>query len=249
MIAVLNVKCLLSLLKEGQFIARPATASTSQREITKNIFFVDYRCIFFCFFIYSLSYIFLNNLYFFAIMTPKTSSLAIAAFVCGLLFFVPLLSFIAVILGIVALVQLSRNSHEKGKGFAITAIIIGLLVSVMYILFIVVMVKFFGFFMTATVKNLEEGIQDCTALPQGVKKDICITTSLASHLPEINETALDPGLCDLHVEGNESRAVCNAMLKRDKEYCSQIKRMKTRIECVGLIEELGRSSFHLAENE
>jgi hypothetical protein len=49
----------------------------------------------------------------------KTNVLAVVAFVLGLIAFVPL----CVILGIVALVQISK-SHDKGKGFAIAGFVV-----------------------------------------------------------------------------------------------------------------------------
>ena len=62
----------------------------------------------------------------------KTLGLAIASFVCGLLFLFPLLGFIfsvvAVVLGIVSLVKISNNKDEfKGSGLAIAGISLGAL--------------------------------------------------------------------------------------------------------------------------
>jgi hypothetical protein len=56
---------------------------------------------------------------------PKTSGLAIAAFVCGL---IPLclIHLVGVALGIAALIVISkRPQHLKGQGFAIAGIAVG----------------------------------------------------------------------------------------------------------------------------
>ena len=58
-----------------------------------------------------------------------TNGFAIAALVCGLLFFVPLSAILAIVFGIVALAQL-RRTHQRGRGMAITGIVIGSLAMV-----------------------------------------------------------------------------------------------------------------------
>jgi len=60
----------------------------------------------------------------------RTEGLAIASLVCGLFFIIPILGaitgVIAIILGIIALVQISKNKETlKGNGMAISGIIMG----------------------------------------------------------------------------------------------------------------------------
>ncbi len=63
-------------------------------------------------------------------MSPQgANGFAIAALVCGLLFFVPLSAILAIIFGIVALAQI-RRTHQRGRGMAITGIVIGSLAMV-----------------------------------------------------------------------------------------------------------------------
>ncbi|UCC94419.1 MAG: DUF4190 domain-containing protein [Candidatus Omnitrophota bacterium] len=62
--------------------------------------------------------------------TKKTVGVAIASLVCGCFFFIPFLNFLsglaAVILGIVALVTISKNKDSlKGNGLAIGGIVLG----------------------------------------------------------------------------------------------------------------------------
>jgi len=63
---------------------------------------------------------------------PQTSKLAIAAFICGLVFCVPVFTpLAAIVLGVIALIVIaSSNGRTKGNGFAISGIILGLLVGV-----------------------------------------------------------------------------------------------------------------------
>ncbi len=63
---------------------------------------------------------------------PQTSKLAIAAFICGLVFCIPILTpLAAVTLGVIALIVIaSSNGRTKGNGFALSGIILGLLVGV-----------------------------------------------------------------------------------------------------------------------
>lgn len=60
-------------------------------------------------------------------LTPRTSGLAIAAFVCALLFCVPFLfSAVAVLLGLIA-VLVTGKPHVKGRMLAISAVLLGAL--------------------------------------------------------------------------------------------------------------------------
>lgn len=60
----------------------------------------------------------------------KTLGIAVGSMVCGLFFLIPflgfLLSLIALVLGIIALIQISKNKDtSKGNGFAVTGIVLG----------------------------------------------------------------------------------------------------------------------------
>lgn len=67
-------------------------------------------------------------------VAPRTSVAAILALVCSLVCFIPGLSVLAIILGIAALVMISSSEGRVGgKGLAISGILIGLLVSVVWI--------------------------------------------------------------------------------------------------------------------
>jgi len=60
----------------------------------------------------------------------RTAGLAIASFVCGCFFIIPILGFLlclpAIIMGIIALIKISNNKETlKGKGFAIAGIVLG----------------------------------------------------------------------------------------------------------------------------
>lgn len=60
----------------------------------------------------------------------KTSALAIASLVCSLFFCCPLGTIPGVLLGIAALVSISANPMRRGRGVAITGIVLGVLFTV-----------------------------------------------------------------------------------------------------------------------
>ena len=60
---------------------------------------------------------------------PRISGLAIAALVCALVFCIPGLPLIGVILGLVAIVVMIGKRHLKGRGLAIAAVVLGLIIS------------------------------------------------------------------------------------------------------------------------
>ena len=72
----------------------------------------------------------------------KTSGIAVASLVCGCLFLVPVLgvvcSLAALILGIIALVKLSKAKDEmKGKGLAIAGTVLGSIGLIVFIAFMI----------------------------------------------------------------------------------------------------------------
>lgn len=64
----------------------------------------------------------------------RNSGLAIASLVCGLLFFIPLASLAAIILGIIALQKIRKEGYD-GKGLAIAGIALGSISLILIALF------------------------------------------------------------------------------------------------------------------
>jgi hypothetical protein len=65
---------------------------------------------------------------------PKTSVLAILSLVCSLICFIPGLSALGSLLGVFGLIRISTsNGRIKGTGLAITGIVVGVLVSLLWI--------------------------------------------------------------------------------------------------------------------
>ncbi len=62
----------------------------------------------------------------------KTSGLAITSLVCSLIICCPITTIIGPILGLVALVTIGSNPQKKGKGIAIVAVLIGLIVTLVW---------------------------------------------------------------------------------------------------------------------
>lgn len=62
--------------------------------------------------------------------TGPQSGLAMAAGYCGIFSFIPLLAPIAILLGVLALRDLREHPEKKGKGRALTGIVLGSIVSV-----------------------------------------------------------------------------------------------------------------------
>ena len=67
------------------------------------------------------------------------NALAIAALCCGIAGFIPLVGVIAIVLGVVALHQL-RGGFQRGRGMAITGIVLGALATLLWTAFIVIAV-------------------------------------------------------------------------------------------------------------
>jgi hypothetical protein len=63
----------------------------------------------------------------------KTSGLAIGALVCSLIFFCPVTTVLGPILGLIALATIGTNPARKGKGLAVVAILLGVLLTVGWI--------------------------------------------------------------------------------------------------------------------
>jgi hypothetical protein len=170
-------------------------------------------------------------------MNKQTSGMAIVSLVFSLLFFIPGSSLIGLILGIVAIKKISKNSKLNGKGFAIAAIIIGLIVSLVQIALILVVWKvaggFIGTFNSAANQDLETGLQACLEKKDGFYKDFCITTIIAVHADE----TIDPEIC-LNVSEGELNLLCNAISRKDTSYCEKMKSSESRKECFRAVGEL-----------
>ncbi len=173
----------------------------------------------------------------------KTDTLAIVGFVFSLIFFIPLLSFIGVVLGIVALVKINKNNKSnsnvlyKGKGLAIAAIIIGIIITAIQILFIVFIVKLFTMISTIDPNSggsIQEKTDKCLS-KYGYEKDLCIVLLVGSN---INQTEIiDQNICE-DVGDEDTRNLCNAILKNDGTYCQKISDSDSRIQCYGIIGEI-----------
>ncbi len=60
---------------------------------------------------------------------PRTSGLAISSLVCSLIFCCPLTTIIGPILGLIAFVTIGSNPNRRGKGLAVSGIILGILMT------------------------------------------------------------------------------------------------------------------------
>ena len=169
----------------------------------------------------------------------KYSNLAIAAFVFSLIFFIPLFSIIGIIAGITAVVQLSKNKNLKGKSMAISAIIIGVIVTVLQIILVLLIYGFFSVIANSIeTKDLPQSIDNCIKQKSGLIKDMCIFMTISVN---INQTEnIDKNLCNAHVETIEIKNLCNAILKKDKNYCYNITSGESKIKCLGLVDEINR---------
>ncbi|MFA5020198.1 MAG: DUF4190 domain-containing protein [Candidatus Pacearchaeota archaeon] len=166
----------------------------------------------------------------------QTSALAISSLVLSLIFFIPLLSVVAIILGIVALFKISKNKSLKGKGFAIAGIVIGVVVTIGYIIAAVAIITvFMPAINAANTLNPQEAMNFCLA-EQSYVRDFCIFIALSSHIENLD--AFDPAICDQYVSEGELKSMCNAILRNDKTYCEQITDPDSRMQCFGLLDEL-----------
>lgn len=172
-------------------------------------------------------------------MPKKYSSLAIAGLVFSLIFFVPFFSIIGLVCGIVALSGISKNTSLKGKGIAIAAVIIGAVVTLVYLVAIFLFYKFVAGISSGIGSGSNGKIDDCLNQKSGLTKDLCIFVFISAH---INQTdSLDKNICDNEITYPDLKDSCNAVLKRDKSYCDNIKTSDARLKCYGLIDELERN--------
>lgn len=64
---------------------------------------------------------------------PRTSKLAVTALIFSLIFFCPLTTLIGPLLGLVALAKIGSNPNRKGKGLAVAAILIGVVLTAAWV--------------------------------------------------------------------------------------------------------------------
>ena len=171
-------------------------------------------------------------------MPKKYSYLAIAALIFSLIFFIPTFSIIGIIAGIGALTRIS-NTKEKGKGVAIAAIAIGILVTALQIAFVIIIYKFF-IGMVGAIKNIGtetplQSIQHCTIQGQGFQRDLCIWVAVSTNVNQ--SSSFDKNLCDDYVVNGDIKSICNALVRKDKSYCQKITDSTSRIRCFGMLEE------------
>lgn len=78
----------------------------------------------------------------------KTTGFATASFILGLLglilFFIPLLSFLAILFGIIAFVKIGSNKNLQGRGLAIAGLVMGVVKWVFIIIAIKTLPKMLG---------------------------------------------------------------------------------------------------------
>ena len=75
-------------------------------------------------------------------MPAKTSGLAIGGFVCSVIFCCPVTTILGPILGLIALMSMKGRDEIKGKGLAIAAIIIGVILTAVWVVVGIIGFKF-----------------------------------------------------------------------------------------------------------
>lgn len=171
----------------------------------------------------------------------KYSTLAVAAFIFSILFFIPTFSVIGIIAGISALIQISKNKNFKGKWMAISAIIIGTLVTLAYIAIILFVYGFFSKIIAGVqTQDTSNSIDRCINQKPGFTRDMCVLLAISAN---INQTgSINNDTCDLYVQNTEIKDYCNAVVRKDKSYCYNITSSDSRIKCLGLIDEINRKA-------
>jgi hypothetical protein len=74
---------------------------------------------------------------------PRTSGLAIVALISSLVFCCPVTTLLGPVLGLIALVTIKPERNERGKGLAIAAILIGVVLTILWIYSIVLVAGVF----------------------------------------------------------------------------------------------------------
>jgi len=169
----------------------------------------------------------------------KYSALAITSFILSLIFFVPFISTIGFILGIISLIVISRNQKLKGKGFAIAAIIIGLLVTIVWVLLFIFVYSIFSTFSSLGKGTPQEQMNNCLE-KSGLNKELCVITTIGINY---NQTSsFNESICDTELQYPDTQNLCKAIILKDKSYCYNILDSDARIKCVGMIDEIQRKS-------
>ncbi|NJL44461.1 MAG: DUF4190 domain-containing protein [Nitrosarchaeum sp.] len=170
--------------------------------------------------------------------------LAIAALVCSVLFFFPLVPFVGVILGSVVLAK-----SKPGRGFAIAAIVVGLVVILLQVLLFVVLLSLTMLVSDDLVQVVELSRMDaasaldaCLERPpfgageasgESSANIVCLGIALGGKTPQERQGVS----CDRF--SGQDAILCTAMVNGDASLCSGA-------QDVALCEDMVRA---LAENE
>ena len=93
------------------------------------------------------------------VMFQERSTLATAALVSSLIVCCPITTILGPILGVLALIRLPSRPHLKGKGFAWSSIIVGIIATVVWVVLGWLTVNFFTDFVEQTRTVSTETIQ------------------------------------------------------------------------------------------
>ena len=162
------------------------------------------------------------------------SGLAIISLVLSLIFFIPFLSVIAIILGIVALVQI-KKTKQQGKGLAIAGIVIGSLVTLGQLLMIILVVGLLSAVGNFVDSTPVDQLAYCEGLSQGTAKDLCLLTYVSANADAM--TPSDIYLCD-NILTADLRLLCAAIITKDYSHCSQISTLDGQQNCIEVVDAL-----------
>ena len=166
----------------------------------------------------------------------------IAAFILSLVFFIPFAPAIGVIFGIVALVKLSKVSDKRGQGFAIAGIIIGLLFTLLHILFTVLFVMGMSIlgagFEALETADPAEALENCVDEDNPAAQDFCAFFVIS--LNPVYE--FEDGVCDTYLSDGDLKNSCKAAVFADGSFCQGIVDTERRSKC----QELANARKQLA---
>ena len=89
---------------------------------------------------------------------PKTSATAVWSLICSLVFCCPVTTVIGVLLGLVAMVSIGGNPARKGKGLAITGILLGVIFTAGQLIAYPAAYKFFYQFYEVVMKGPNDAL-------------------------------------------------------------------------------------------
>ncbi len=170
----------------------------------------------------------------------KNSALAITGFVLSLIFFIPAIPFIGAIIGVIALIKLKNNTHLKGKGFAIAAIIVGVIITIIQIVIIIMVLNTVGNITGVIGKSPQESVAFCLEQNPSPQRDVCILLAVASNINATDQ--INKNTC-MNIQTLDIQHLCNAMLTKDRKYCDQIQDAKTQADCYEIIIEIQNKGY------